>query len=168
MIRRCVEGRNMSKLRTINLIFNCDSWSFFGGQFTSWERNRVDLLMLLLLSTLASGSVEEDLDSDEEDDEDDSENSDEDLSGDLVFPKSYTKALIQLLEAEDPIPVRDIKLSSKEEKVGLAYSLWDEGLISTDIQHKPKPVKRVKLWSCECLDGQCFWLLYGKCTGLEW
>lgn len=86
------------------------------------------------------------MDSEEdEDDDDDSENSEDELSGDLVFPASYTRALIQLLEAEEALPVKDIKLGSKEEKVGLAYSLWDEGLLTCSPKHPLHPTKRIKL-----------------------
>ena len=76
-------------------------------------------------------------------DDDDSENSDEDGSGELVFPASYSKALLQLLEAEIPLAVKDIKLGSKEEKVGLAYSLWEEGLLTTENQI-PNSAKKAK------------------------
>lgn len=48
-----------------------------------------------------------------------------------MFPASYQAALVQLLEAEEPIAVKDIKLRNKEEKVGLAYSLWEERIICT-------------------------------------
>ena len=86
-------------------------------------------------------AAEEDLVSD---DEEDSENSDEEGSGDLVFPASYTAALTQLLEAETPVAVKEIKLGSKEEKVGLAYSLWDEGLLSTEPTGAPASSKKAK------------------------
>ena len=52
---------------------------------------------------------------------------------DLVFPASYAPALAQLLGAHDAggVPVRSIRLPSTEEKLGLAYTLWSEGVLST-------------------------------------
>lgn len=49
----------------------------------------------------------------------------------LVFPESFLAALIQVLLSDAPLGVRDIKLRNKEEKLGLAYSLWEEGLVCT-------------------------------------
>lgn len=53
--------------------------------------------------------------------------------GDLVFPASYSVAIAQLLEtaqeAGKGIKVSDLHLASKEEKLGLAFALWSEGVI---------------------------------------
>ena len=71
-------------------------------------------------------------DSEEDDNsEDDDEDSDEEEAADLVFPGSHAGALAQLLTAREPLAVKQIRLGSKEEKVGLAYSLWEEGILTT-------------------------------------
>ena len=85
-----------------------------------------DLSALLLVAV-----EEENLGSNSEGDDEEEEDEEEE-SGELVFPASYCTALAQLLQADDAIPVRDLRLRSKEEKVGLAYSLWAEGMVCTD------------------------------------
>lgn len=54
-------------------------------------------------------------------------------AADLVFPASYSFAIAQLLATADGkgIKVSDINLPSKEDKLGLAFALWSEGVICT-------------------------------------
>ena len=79
---------------------------------------------------VGSGSAAEESEESEEEEE---EGESEAGSGDLVFPAAYAPALAQLLgaRAAGGVPVRDIRLPSKEEKLGLAYTLWSEGVLST-------------------------------------
>ena len=79
-----------------------------------------------------------------DDDEDDDEEDEEEEGGELVFPASYSTALAQLLQAETPISVRDLRLRSKEEKVGLTYSLWAEGMVCTDVPETASKSKKQK------------------------
>ena len=99
-----------------------------------------------LSAVLLVAAEEENLgsNSEGEDDEDDDEEDEEEDSGELVFPASYSTALAQLLQADDPIPVRDLRLRSKEEKVGLACSLWAEGMICTDVTETASKSKKQK------------------------
>lgn len=64
-----------------------------------------------------------------------------DGAADLVFPASYSFAIAQLLATAKPagegIPVSDIKLPAMEEKLGLAFALWSEGVIYTVLEAKP-------------------------------
>ncbi len=52
-----------------------------------------------------------------------------------MFPASYSFAIAQLLATAEPegkaIPVSEIKLMAKEDKLGLAFALWSEGVIYT-------------------------------------
>lgn len=75
--------------------------------------------------------------SDDDDSEADSEEEDS-VSGDLVFPASFGRALAQLLSSEEPLAVKDLRLRTKDDKLGLTYSLWEEGLICT----VPSPAKK--------------------------
>ena len=80
-------------------------------------------------------------DSDEEDSEFEEES--EGGGGSLVFPQTFCKALGQLLLTDKPVAVKDLKLDDKEERVGLAYSLWAEGFVST-VASKPLTSKKQK------------------------
>lgn len=85
----------------------------------------------------AEEGAEDDGDDEEEGDEEDGEDEDEETDseggGDLVFPAAYAPALAQLLGARGAggVPVRAIRLPSKEEKLGLAYTLHAEGVLCT-------------------------------------
>jgi len=48
------------------------------------------------------------------------------------------------LQADSPIAVKDLRLRNKEEKVGLAYSLWAEGVVCTVPDKKQSPSKKQK------------------------
>ena len=80
---------------------------------------------------------EDDGDDEDEDGEEDEEDEDEETNseggGDLVFPAAYAPALAELLGARGAggVPVRAIRLPSKEEKLGLAYTLHAEGVLCT-------------------------------------
>ena len=80
------------------------------------------------------GDASEEIESESEEEEDDEED-EECGSGptDLVFPASYSIAIAQLLATADDkgIKVSDVNLPSKEEKLGLAFALWSEGVICT-------------------------------------
>ena len=55
-------------------------------------------------------------------------------AGDLAFPASYAIALTQLLitsSAQHPVPVKELLLETKDEKLGLVSTLWEEGYICT-------------------------------------
>lgn len=79
---------------------------------------------------------QEDSEEEDSDDEDDSEGGSEEGGGSLVFPSTFTKGLAQILLSDRPVPVREVKVSNKEEKMGLAYSLWAEGYVTTaSIEH---------------------------------
>ena len=84
-------------------------------------------------------AAEEEIDlgsQDESDEEDDLE----DVGGNtLVFPASYTEALIQLLIQDSPVAVTDIQLDDKDERLGLAYSLWAENYVTTTAASAAKP-----------------------------
>lgn len=56
-----------------------------------------------------------------------------------MFPASYAEALAQILIQDQPVAVKDIKLKDKEEQLGLAYSLWAEGFVTTAIASAPQP-----------------------------
>ncbi len=56
----------------------------------------------------------------------------------LVFPASFSEALAQILIQDQPVAVADIKLDDEEAKLGLAYSLWHEGFVTT-ILSVPSP-----------------------------
>lgn len=54
-----------------------------------------------------------------------------------MFPASYTEALAQILIQDQPVAVADIQLKVKEERLGLAYSLWAEGFVTTAVASGP-------------------------------
>ena len=82
--------------------------------------------------------------SDEDEDEDEDEGEEdgpgqEEGPNTLVFPASYAEALAQILIQDRPVAVKDIPLKDKEERLGLAYSLWAEGFVTTAVASKPQP-----------------------------
>ncbi|CAL8464436.1 g3971 [Coccomyxa elongata] len=82
------------------------------------------------------GDASEESGSESEEEEDEEEEEIEECgegAADLVFPASYSFAIAQLLATADGkgIKVSDINLPSKEDKVGLAFALWSEGVICT-------------------------------------
>ncbi|BDA49680.1 Ribosomal oxygenase 2 [Coccomyxa sp. Obi] len=81
------------------------------------------------------GDASEEIESESEEEEEEEEENEECGGGaaDMVFPASYSFAIAQLLATADSkgIKVSDIKLPSKEDKLGLAFALWSEGVICT-------------------------------------
>ena len=86
-----------------------------------------------------SGSEEGEGDKEEEDQEED------EGQADLVFPATYSLALVQLLGAESAaVNVKDIRLDGDETKVDLAVTLWKEGIVAVQPQPSKKPGKKSK------------------------
>lgn len=86
--------------------------------------------------------------SDEEGEEEEGEGEDEEEDegqADLVFPASYSLALVQLLCAESvAVNVKDIKLDGVETKLDLAVTLWKEGIVAVQPQPSKNPGKKSK------------------------
>ncbi len=92
-----------------------------------------------LKSDQESGSDEGEGDEEEEDEEED------EGQADLVFPATYSLALVQLLSAESvAVNVQDIKLDGDETKLDLAVTLWKEGIVAVQPQPSKKPGKKSK------------------------
>lgn len=86
-----------------------------------------------------SGSEEGEGDKEEEEEEED------EGQADLVFPATYSLALVQLLGAESAaVNVKDIRLDGDETKVDLAVTLWKEGIVAVQPQPSKKPGKKSK------------------------
>ena len=86
-----------------------------------------------------SGSEEGESDKEEEEEEED------EGQADLVFPATYSLALVQLLGAESAaVNVKDIRLDGDETKVDLAVTLWKEGIVAVQPQPSKKPGKKSK------------------------
>lgn len=95
-----------------------------------------------LESDQESGS-EEGEGNEEEEEEDDEE--EEEGQADLVFPATYSLALVQLLSAESAaVNVKDIKLDGDETKLDLAVTLWREGIVAVQPQPSKKSEKKSK------------------------
>ncbi|DBA73237.1 hypothetical protein WJX77_009828 [Trebouxia sp. C0004] len=89
-----------------------------------------------LESDQESGSDENEEEEDEEEDEG---------QADLVFPATYSLALVQLLSAESAaVGVKEIKLDGDETKLDLAVTLWKEGIVAVQPQPSKKPGKKSK------------------------
>jgi len=87
-----------------------------------------------------SGSDEGEGDEEEEEDEEEDEG-----QADLVFPATYSLALVQLLSVESvAVNVQDIKLDGDETKLDLAVTLWKEGIVAVQPQPSKKPGKKSK------------------------
>ncbi len=62
-----------------------------------------------------------------------------------MFPATYSLALVQLLSVESAaVNVKDIKLDGDETKLGLAVTLWKEGIVAVQPQPSKKPGKKSK------------------------
>ena len=90
-----------------------------------------------------SGSEEGEGDEEEEEEEEDEE--EDEGQADLVFPATYSLALVQLLSVESAaVNVKDIKLDGDETKLDLAVTLWKEGIVAVQPQPSKKPGKKSK------------------------
>lgn len=90
----------------------------------------------------AGSSGEEETEADEEDaDAGSSDEEDEAAGGGIIFPGEYASILAQILRSTrgKPVLVRDFGLGTEMERVGLAYALWSEGVISTVGKRTSKP-----------------------------
>ena len=93
-----------------------------------------------LESDQESGSDEGEGEEEEEEDEEEDEG-----QADLVFPATYSLALVQLLSAESvAVNVKDIRLDGDETKLDLAVTLWKEGIVAVQPQPSRKPGKKSK------------------------
>lgn len=79
------------------------------------------------------GDASDEIESESEEEEEEENEECEGGATDLVFPASYSIAIAQLLATADGkgIKVSDINLPSKEDRLGLAFALWSEGVICT-------------------------------------
>ncbi len=80
-----------------------------------------------------------------EGDKEEEEEEEDEGQADLVFPATYSLALVQLLGAESAaVNVKDIRLDGDETKVDLAVTLWKEGIVAVQPQPSKKPGKKSK------------------------
>ena len=84
-------------------------------------------------ASAGAGSADANADSSASNADEEDESDDDDGCGGTLYPAAYAPALAALLVAtpDAPLAISAVPLPSAEERLGLAYALWSEGVIRT-------------------------------------